>query len=246
MGALSIAFKERLAEIESYLDFLQEVENTTRLGVPKFAGSGAPVTVQQTRMLYSSVYLQLYNLIEATVTKCLDGLTETSITSGAWVPGDIIAELRREWVRVIAGSHRDLNYDNRLKQAFELCEHLIGVLPLDPFKIEKGGGGNWDDKGIEAIAARVGVKLRVSAKAKRAVKEKFRDDRGALGVVVKLRNDLAHGSLSFAECGENTTVAELRELTHRAATYMEEVVAAFEAFIDGHEFLIPAKRPAVA
>lgn len=244
MGALSEGFEERLAEIAAYLDFLEQIENLAKDGVPRLGPKNKAVTVQQTRILYSSVYLQIYSLVEATITRCLDEITIVSISSGKWQPADMIDDLRREWVRMMVGSHKDLSHVSRLKQAFTMFEHLIASLPVADFKLEKGGGGNWDDKNIEAVADRIGLKLKVNAAVRRGVKQSFRDDLGALRLVVKLRNDLAHGALSFAECGENDTVAELRDLTSKAAAYMREVVKAFEKFIDEHQFLLPEKRPA--
>jgi hypothetical protein len=61
--------------------------------------------------------------------------------------------------------------------------------------------------------------------------------------VRKLRNSLAHGSISFAECGENVTVGELRDLADRTAAYLREVVKAFEAYIKDRGFLVKEKRP---
>lgn len=241
-GALLKAFEERLDEVNAYLNFLDEVEKATTSGAPRFEGSGVKISVQQTRILYSSLYLQLYNLVESTITSCLDELTNAALKPSRWIPGDMIAEMRREWVRVMVGSHKDLNYENRLKQAVQMAEYLLDALPLQPFKLEKGGGGNWDDKSIEEVAKRIGLALKISRKTKREVKETFRDDRGALGVVVHLRNGLAHGSLSFVECGENDDVDQLRQLTQRTANYMSEVVSAFENFIDGQEFIVPPKR----
>ena len=62
-------------------------------------------------------------------------------------------------------------------------------------------------------------------------------------MVKSLRNDLAHGSLSFAECGAGTTVKELRDIANWTATYLREVVAHFVAYISSHEFLVPGARP---
>jgi len=66
------SFEERLIEIESYLELLEALENQVQEGLPQFGGDGSTITVQQQRILYSSVYLQLYNLVESTVTKCVD------------------------------------------------------------------------------------------------------------------------------------------------------------------------------
>ena len=56
------SFEERLIEIESYLELLEALENQVRRGLPQFGEDGSTITVQQQKILYSSVYLQLYNL----------------------------------------------------------------------------------------------------------------------------------------------------------------------------------------
>ena len=244
MEELGAAFEERLTEIEAYLGFLEGIEAEARSGPPRLGADGVLITTQQQRILYSGVFLQLYNLIEATVVKCLDGVTEVSLKAGTWAPGDLTAEVRREWVRVTARTHVDLNYENRLDGALCLCQHLVDALPVPGFKVEKGGGGNWDDEAIETIARRLGFDLRVSPGTYSAIKRPFKDDLGPLALVRKLRNSLAHGNISFAECGENLTVCQLRDLTDRTATYLREIVAAFRTCIEDHEYLVPAKRPA--
>jgi hypothetical protein len=244
MEALGTAFEERLGEIEAYLAFLEGVEIEARSGPPRLGAAGMPITAQQQRILYSGVFLQLYNLVEATVVKCLDGVTDAALNGGTWFPGDLTDELRREWVRVVARTHIELNPEHRLESALTLCQHLVGALPVSGFKVERGGGGNWDDEAIEQIAERLGFNLRVNAETYSAIKRPFRDDLGPLQVIKKLRNSLAHGNISFAECGENLTVGELRDLVDRTTAYLREVVGAFRSYIDGHQFVIPAKRPA--
>lgn len=239
-----IAFEDRLQEIEAYLSFLEGVEIEARSGPPRLGTDGVLITTQQQRILYSGVFLQLYNLVESTIVLCIDGVTQAAISSGSWSPGDLTTELRREWVRVMARTHVDMNYERRLGSALDLCEHLVAALPVPAFKMERGGGGNWDDDAIEQIVARLGFTLSVDQAIYSGIKRPFRDDLGPLGVVKKLRNNLAHGSMSFAECGENVTVGELRDLSDRTAAYLREVVKAFVKYIDGHGFLVENKRPA--
>lgn len=243
MDSLTSTFNERLQEIETYLDFLDALERQIRDGAPRIGGE--TVTAQQQKILYSSVYLQLYNLVEATVTWCLDAVSGAAAEGGRWLPMDLSDGLRREWVRHMARTHVDLNYQHRLDCAVGLCDQLIEALPLLDWSIERGGGGNWDDSEIEGIALRVGFQLVVSNDAYRGIKRKIRDDKGSLVLVKDLRNRLAHGSLSFAECGDGVTVGELKDLKDRTARYLQEVIRAFEVFIQGYEFLIPAKRPTV-
>jgi hypothetical protein len=243
MPNLRNAFDERLEEIDTYLDFLEGVEQEVRNGTPRLGQGGLVITARQQRILYSSVYLQLYNLVEATITKCLDAVCTAAMEGGRWRPGDLSTEMRREWVRFTARTHVTLTDENRLRHALELVEQLVSALPVTRLKVEKSGG-NWDDEQIEGVASRIGLRLQITRSVYQGIKRKIRDDKGALALIAGLRNDLAHGSLSFAECGAGVLVAELRELKDKTALYLGEVVDAFEVWISSYEFLVPNSRPA--
>jgi hypothetical protein len=244
MEILEQVFSERLQEIETYLDLLAAVEDQVRGGLPRFGTEGAIISTIQQRILYSSVYLQLYNLVEATITKCIESVANAVTRDGRWQPSDLTTDLRREWVRHLARTHVDLNFENRLSSSLEMCEHLILAMPIDGIEIDRGGGGNWNDEEIFRVASRIGCPLTLSPECVKAVKSPFKNDKGALALIVKLRNDLAHGSVSFGECGEGATVKELRDLTTRTGNYLREVVASFQAFVLGYAFLQPTSRPA--
>jgi hypothetical protein len=243
MAALRTAFDDRLGEITAYLEFLESVEEAVRSGTPRLGAAGPIITTHQQRILYSSVYLQLYNLVEATITRCLDGVCAAAIDGAKWKPGDLSKEMRREWVRFTARTHVPLTDENRLKHAIDLVELLVRALPVATLKVERSGG-SWDDQQIEDITSRIGLQLQISQPVYQNVKRKIRDDKGALGLVAALRNNLAHGSLSFAECGEGVVAAELRDLVEKTARYLGEVVDSFESWVASYQFLMPASRPA--
>jgi hypothetical protein len=245
MAALIEAFDERLAEVETYLSFLVMLEEQARRGPPRLEGAEHPITTQQQKILYSSVYLQLYNLVESTMTRCIDLVVEVAKKEGAWRPSQLADALRKEWVRATARTHIELTPVHRLDHALLLCNQLVASLPIDQeFSIDKGGGGNWDDAAIEEFSQRLGFALNVSQPVYSAVKRPVRDDLGPLALVKKLRNDLAHGSISFTECAENITVARLVELKDQTANYLREVVGRFVAYTENFEFLSPEHRPA--
>lgn len=239
MDPLNQTFEERLREIEIYLDLLEVVERQVQTGPPRIGG--ATITPDQQKILYSCVYLQLYNLVEATVTWCVDAVCAAATREGRWFPGDLSVSIRREWVRSIARTHTELNHENRLESAVELCDLLIESRPVLELTVEKRG--NWDDIEIQAIAARIGFDLRISSDVYSGIRRPIRDEKGSLALVRDLRNKLAHGNLSFIECADEVTVPGLRDLKQRTALYLREVVAAFRAYIDAYEFLIPQRRP---
>lgn len=245
MEELVRPFEERYAEIAIYLDFLDGLDTVMKSGVPRLGGPEGPVvTVQQQRMLFSSVYLQLYNLVEATLTSCLDAISKQAVVAGGWLPIDLTAEVRQEWVRRMAQTHTEMAAETRLRRAIMLCDHLVASLPMDAFEVEKGGGGNWDDEEIWRMAQRLGVALNLSREANAGVKRVVRDDLGAMKLIVSLRNKLAHGSLSFVECGQYDTAAQLRQIAESVAAYMREIVDAFSFYILTHGYLRPESRPA--
>lgn len=242
MEFLQHAFVERVAEIQTYLDLLRTLEEQVQNGPPRVGTKGV-VTTDQMRILYSSVYLQLYNLVEATVTRCIEAVSDAIAKDNKWMPADLSSELRREWVRYLAKTHEDLNYDNRLESSLKLCNHLIQILPVSRIKINKGGGGNWDDEEIYRVADRIGCNLTISTESNKKVKKPYRNGCGALVLIMRMRNGLAHGELSFGECGSDATVADLTELTTLTTDYLRQVAESFQKYIDSYGFLLPDRRP---
>ena len=244
VSALTIGFQERLAEVEAYLEFLSTMEAQAQHGPPRLHGAEHPISTQQQRILYSSVYLQLYNLVEATMSRCIEAVAEAAMESGRWKPSDLSDSLRREWVRVTARTHENLTPEHRLESALRLCDHLVASLPIAAFDIDKGGGGNWDDTAIETISQRLGFQLVVSQPVYSAIKQPFRDELGPMALVKQLRNRLAHGSISFAQCAEDVTVGRLVELKEKTVDYLREVVGCFTTYVESFEYLLPERRPA--
>lgn len=242
MDALGESFEERLREIEAYLALLDALERQVREGrTPEIGGS--PITTQQQRILYSSVYIQLYNLVEATITWCVDAVTSAAVGQGTTLPGHLAAPIRREWLRVKAKTHVQLNPTKRLEATIHLCDQLVQSLPVLAWSLEKGCAGNWDDIAIEDITKRLGCTLSISPQVHSDVKRKIRDDKGPLALVRDLRNRLAHGTLSFTECGEGITVVDLKNLKDKTVLYLREVVASFRKYINEYEYLSADQRP---
>ncbi len=244
METLIASFEERLAEVDVYLDFLKSIEATAQNGPPRLNGADNPITASQQKILFSTVYLQLYNLVEASMTRCIDAVAAATMTDSRWRPADLSAHLRKEWVRAKAKPYADLHPDRRYTTAVEVFDHVVAALPVVEFEIERGGGGNWDDAVIENVCQRLGLAINAPPEVYSAVKRRFQDDMGPLTLVKVLRNRLAHGSISFVECAETTTVARLVELRDMTAAYLRQVVSRFDTFISGYEFVAEDRRPA--
>jgi hypothetical protein len=238
---LTQSFDERLQEIDAYLDLLEVLDREVKSGRPPAIGETS-ITVRQQRVLYSAVYLQLYNLVEATVTWCVNALCEAAALDGKWIPADLSAELRREWVRLTARTNVFLTEEHRLQHALDACEIIVRAQPVSwPKDVQRRS--NWDDDDIGSLCTRLGCNLQLSPETYKGVKQPIRDDKGPLRLIKELRNRLAHGSISFEECGASVTVDDLKSTKEKTVAYLKEVVAAYTTHIGEYRFLETAKRP---
>jgi hypothetical protein len=88
-------FEERYTEVQVHLSFLRQVETALQHGIPRLCGTNAPITTEQNKILNSSFYLQLYNLIEATIAQCLEAIA-TAIENSELPPNELTSKLRTE------------------------------------------------------------------------------------------------------------------------------------------------------
>ena len=232
-------FDERFGEIEAYLELLQQVETAAGEGAPKIQGSDTPITASQQKILYSSIYLQLYNLVEATISQCMYAISEAAVEGEKWLPQQLNESLLSEWVRATAKTHQVLTPEHRLERAMSMCVRLIDQLPIETFDVELGGGGNWDDAAIEQLSTRVGCALDIPGDVNTAAKRHVRDDMGALKLVKTRRNQLAHGSISFVDCADGITVAELSAIIEAVGNYLRAAIDCFSTYVDLLHFLRP-------
>lgn len=231
---LKILFEERSQEIRSHLKFLENLDEAKReKGVPKFLGTEKEINVTQNQILVSIVYLQLYNLVEAIMNTSLEYLERVVIESKI-PPSDLSEKLLEEWIRFIAKTReKDLGSEKRFEAALDLHKSSSQNLLVD-FKIEKGGGGNWDDEEIEKFCRRIGCELNIEEGIKREIKRNRtgEDKSGYLRVVKQRRNQLAHGNLSFAECGKGVLSADVSSAVKAVIDYLDEYIRCFSDFLD--------------
>ena len=229
-------FRSRCYEIERYLVALRFIEN---VDVPQLVSRGLDkrfeLDLPTQHVLKASVYLHLYNLVESTVTACLRCLAEEVQQCG--MPyRELTDELRSVWLRGQAKIDQEMNPENRLKALISICEELTAsnVVELQP-KIP----GNLDDREIEKLIKRYGLRFVLRTDVKNAVKRPIVNDNGPLVVIRHRRNELAHGLVSFAECGRDTLVRDLRKWRVLVVRYLRGLIRCFEGYLNAREF----KRP---
>ena len=116
----------------------------------------------------------------------------------------------------------------------ELCATVVDKAPI-AFK-PGVGAGNLDDHRIEKLLKRHGISLVLPVAISTAIKKPVVDEYGPLVLVRVRRNELAHGLTSFADCGKDVSVPDLRHWTAAVISYLRAILDRFELCLHAAEF----------
>lgn len=233
-----VLFRGRCADIIRHLDLIRSAE----IGLLRWEGAGAIVrhlSAQDQHVLKAGVFLHLYNLVEATLTSLLDAVVDAAALDNAPY-ADLTPEWRGLWRRTAAqidGESPGLGVV--LSSLERLCDSLLSgeTVRVDP----TFNGGNLDSRSIKENLARFGVRLELSDSLRQRVERRVVDDMGVLHLIKVKRNGLAHGELSFRECGQSVAVADLRSWAATTMLYLRAVISQTDAFVVRRGFrILPA------
>lgn len=237
MELVRSVFNERVLDIESYFELVNNIELAISSGgaVLRFNTTSYTVKPEQQKIMYSSIYLHLYNLIESTISTLIEAV-ERHATMG--INGQLAlltANMRKLYVTSVAAPFELLTNEKRLEKALLLFEQVLNLRPID-IKIPPGGGGNWDVSEIEKLSKSIGVNIALSGPLKQKVFRPFRDDKAPIRLIKEIRNKLAHGSISFAECGSNHVASDFRKLIDIVKDYLSYIINQYDAYINQHGY----------
>jgi len=233
MAALQADFRQQVRAIYRYLRMLQFIDQGSSQLVARGAETPWPIDLTTTHILKASVYLHLYNLIEATVRSALARVAQ-EIEKENLTFGELTKEWQASWLKTTGRSTEALSAEARLASLLEIATHIVSqnTVAFEPDL----PGGNVDDRRIENLLKRHGVTLRLHKTLLVRVKSPILNDLGPLGVVRLRRNELAHGLDSFEQCGRGASVTELTTWAVVVTKYLRQVIAHCEIYIDTRGF----------
>ncbi len=244
MELVRSVFNDRVDDIESYFELVNHIELAISSGgaVLNFDGNSYTVKPEQQKIMYSSIYLHLYNLIESTISTLIEAV-ERHATSEINGQLNLLSEkMRKLYITSVTAPHELLSNEKRLEKAITLFEQVLNIQPVN-IKIPPGGGGNWDVGEIEKLSKNIGINIPLPANLRQKVKQPFRDDKAPIRLIKEIRNKLAHGSLSFAECGNNHVASDFRRLIDIVKDYLNHVINHYEEFINQHGYKMSTQTP---
>lgn len=219
--------KERKLEIERQLSFIKkaiETKSTTLIFSEEKRGVAPvnPVSFDRglIKTLSASTYLLLYNLIECSMTNAIDSIHE-HIKKEKTSFHDLTQKMQKIALKNFRNA---LNKeDNILSQ--DSIEHAIVWLGYDGEKIFSG---NIDARKVREMAVKYGFVIS---------EEAIERSKGgsSLMMIKSKRNELAHGKISFQECGQESSIDELYDIYERAIAFVDGILDAVEHYL--HEKL---------
>jgi hypothetical protein len=230
-------FQDRINEIEIYFELVNNIEIAAGSGCARFKinDSDYQIKPQQQKMMYSGIYLQLYNLVELTITMLLEAVERNAAQGINGELSKLSNKMKKLYVKSVACPNDILSNEKRFEKAMDLFEQVMNIKPIE-LKIPSGGGGNWDTIEISRISETIGVEIRLPKPLNTKINKAFRNDKKPIWLIKEIRNKLAHGSLSFSECGENHVASDFRNLIDIVKDYLNCVINAYETFINNSQY----------
>lgn len=231
-------YNERVSDIEAHFELVKNISDAIGGGGAKFPVNNGhySITVQQQKILFSSTYLQLYNLVESTVNQLLGAVGRHSQGE---INGDLTKlsdKIRDLYLKHMLPSEANLAPEKRLEHAIKLLRQAIGTEQVE-ITIPRGGGGNWDTKAIGQLNNRIGVELTLPTVMMEKLNRSFRNEKGPLRYIKDIRNDLGHGSISFTDCGAGHSHSDFRALIDIVKEYLGLLMGAYEQYLNDQEYL---------
>lgn len=210
-------FHERVREIEVYLGFMKSVDADETLLVKSSDQSPKYSSIQQQDLLKTfkaSALLMLYNLMESSVTNAVESIfdeLEKQLVS--------FDQCREEIRLIVLGNIRQYKPQRLLPLITLLATDIV----TKTFRREVVVSGNVDARKIREVAKRYGF-LEPQMAGERLLTVKIN------------RNDLAHGSKTFAEVGRSFTVQDIIEIQDEVVSYLAEMLNNVADYLDSKNY----------
>lgn len=211
-------YNSRCREIERFFEMLLFMRDNRD---SRLSGGGASDTEGSStfvigrdleKTLRASAYLMLYNLVEATMTSAIDAIHQH--IADEQVGFD---ELKEDVRRIAIKGLRKAALSETPLELLDAAIPISSALIWLGFDKKSLFSGNLDGQLIKKKAKEYGFEL---AKHDTAAS---RDGVRLLSIKTK-RNELAHGGISFEDCGQNTSVDELVAIFDETKVFIKAVL----------------------
>lgn len=227
-------FDKRVLEIETYFGLVSLLDKDNPVlhyqdnGVDKEHHTSPDLI----RILKANGFLLLYNLVESCTKNCIRQIFNAIKNDGLSYT-DLAEKLREIWADQRMRQHQGAKDNNLRKHIREVAEAVTNqeLVELDEKNIRISG--NIDAREIRGFAKAYGFESGVVDPARG----------NCLATIKNQRNTLAHGDLTFVECGRDFTVEDMVQFKENVKGYLQDVITNVDTFVTNRKY---AKAAAAA
>lgn len=215
-------FQDKVKEIDRFYNLIKYIEEGASL---HYNDKYVRIETGTTSTLKSSFILTLYNLVEATVTSCLQVIHSKIIEENI-----LYFELNNSLQKLLLNyNYKTINKNT--DKGIENLHILITTVVKDKAISDKLiadiqflYSGNLDAKKIRNIAKKYDIPF-----------DKYSD---SLEAIKNMRNKLAHGEVSFEEGGRDKTIDYIQKLKDNTVEFMREFIHSVQQYINNARYKI--------
>ena len=224
-------FNERAANVSSFLVLLRQLEQPGVVVTDFNSNTAIPVFGEDSfKVMKASAFLLIYNMVESSIRSAFKHVYEQIEKDSRWF-GTVTPKFRELW---ISQRFREMNLDSASPRNFrELAADLTNaVLEQNTVRLTAKKlpvAGNLNARRIRDVCEMHGVSFDVDPQAHGGVQ---------LETVRQLRNDLAHGHIGFAACGQDHGVSDLIRINEEAILFIQGILENIREFVDQAKYAV--------
>ncbi len=219
-------FTVRVTEIDLYYTLLSNIiTREAQLIFPNEGDIRENFNVKVSSILKSSANLQLYNLVESTISNCLVEI-HGSFSTETLVYSNLSDEIQKLWVKFHYDYFKETSNEKDILHNLKVLidTWVTNTLPItltykEFTKYNQGSNfsGNLDSKEIRKISEKYGIDFDLKC--------------AEIGVVKSRRNKLAHGEISFEEQGRGDSIEYMKVLKTETVDFLSKFIQAVDEYI---------------
>ena len=181
------------------------------------------------KILKSNALLMIYNLVESTM---MGGIVE--IYDDLRLQGITYRQVRQEiqsiWFVFKFNQVYDkmAHYNSYREKAIEIINSILTDEPIVLDRKATNVSGNIDATKIRQVCNDHGITFHTDPQCRGGL---------VLSDVMEKRNNLAHGTLSFVECGRDYSIDDLNRIKRETIIFLEGMISGMKDYYEGHLYL---------
>ena len=222
-------FNERIQEIDLYYAALNALYEDETLKSDNDKYNKEYFNGDFLKILKSNALLMIYNLVESTIMggiiEIYDELQQEGITYQ-----QVRQEIQKIWFRFKFNEAYDkqAHYNTYREKAERIINSILHGEKLILDRKATNISGNLDAKKIRQVCHEHGITFNIDPNCKGGI---------VLDDVKEKRNNLAHGTQSFVECGRDYTIEDLNNIKEQTTLFLKGILDGMKEYFDNKLYL---------